>query len=214
MFNLVASHFTVGAAGGMETEISTLETPEQSDLTFPLPLPSIPNVPKPTAQTLFNIIGSLTASGNISAGGMISAAGFGGAAGGGFPGAGASGEIIYSNITTGVGITNNIPAGFTGIQLTPGIWTVQGEVWFNPSAGVTDMSAAINTTPSIPNVPDIGKARHQIWLLSATPANDLQILPLRPCYVNLTVDTYYYLVAQASFGGNCSVLGNIWAQRS
>ena len=214
MFNLVASHFTVGAAGGMETEISTLETPEQSDLTFPLPLPSIPNVPKPTAQTLFNIIGSLTASGNISAGGMISAAGFGGAAGGGFPGAGASGEIIYSNITTGINITNNVSAGFTGIQLTPGIWTVQGEVWFNPSAGVTDMSAAINTTPSIPNVPDIGKARHQIWLPSATPANDLQILPLRPCYVNITVDTYYYLVAQASFGGNCSVLGNIWAQRS
>jgi hypothetical protein len=217
-FNLVASNFQVGAASSVETDVSTfdlLEAPKQLDLTFPLPLPSIPNIPKPTAQTLFNVIGQVMASGNVSAGGMIIAAGgFGGAPGGGFPGAGASGEVIYSNIITGVALTNNIPAGFTGIQLTPGIWTVQGEVWFNPSAGVTDMSAAINTAPSIPNAPAIGIARHQIWLPSATPANDLQILPLRPCYVNIIADTYYYLVAQASFGGTCNVLGNIWAQRS
>jgi hypothetical protein len=215
MFNLVASHFTVGAAGGLETEISTLETPEQSDLTFPLPLPSLPNVPKPTAQTLFNIIGSLTASGNISAGGMISAGGgFGGAPGGGFPGVGATGEIIYSNITTGVDITSDIPAGFTGIWLTPGIWTINGEVWFKPVAGLTDMSAAINTTVTLPNIPDIGVARNQLWFPSATPASDLQILPLRSCYVNIIADTYYSLIAQAKFTGACTVMGNIWAQRS
>ncbi|HSY77933.1 MAG TPA: hypothetical protein VK890_13790 [Bacteroidia bacterium] len=203
MINLVAKHFTVGAPSSefvLETFADNSTTP--------------PTTPTPSAQTIFNVIGSITASGNISAGGMISAAGFGGAPGGGFPGAGASGEIIFSNITAGATITSDIPAGFTFIELTPGIWTVQGEVWFNPTAGLTAMSAAINTLAAIPNVSEIGIARHQIWLSSATPTNDLQILPLRPCYVNITANTTYFLVAQATFSGNCTVMGNIWAQRS
>jgi hypothetical protein len=203
MINLVAKHFTVGAPSSE----FVLETFADNSTTPPTP-------PTPSAQTIFNVIGSITASGNISAGGMISAAGFGGAPGGGFPGAGASGEIIFSNITAGATITSDIPAGFTFIELTPGIWTVQGEVWFNPTAGLTAMSAAINTLAAIPNVPEIGIARHQIWLSSATPTNDLQILPLRPCYVNITANTTYFLVAQATFSGNCTVMGNIWAQRS
>lgn len=186
--------------GGPSTEYVAL-----NDLTTP---------PIPSAQTLVDIIGSLTASGNISAGGMISAGGFGGAAGGGFPGAGESGEVIYSNITTGVTISNNVPADVTLIQLTPGVWQVQGEIWFLPTAGFTAIYSAINTVnATFPTVPGIAVARSQIVFPSATPSNAEQILSLRPCYVNITTNTIYYLIAQAAFGGACTVMGNIWAVR-
>jgi hypothetical protein len=219
VFNMVASSFKFGAAGSEETStFDLLEAPETLDLDLgngiTLPIPPLPNLPIPSAQTIVDIIGSLTASGNISAGGMISAGGFGGAGGGSFPGAGQSGEIVSSNIITGVTISNNVPADVTLIQLTPGVWQVQGEIWFLPTAGFTAIYSAINTVnATFPTVPGIAVARSQIVFPSVTPSNAEQILSLRPCYVNITTNTIYYLIAQAAFSGSCTVMGNIWAVR-
>jgi hypothetical protein len=203
MINLVSKHFTVGAPSSE----FVLETFADDSTTPPTP-------PTPSAQTIFNVIGSILASGNISAGGMISAAGFGGATGGDFPIAGSSGEIIYDNITTGETITNNVPASVASIQLTPGVWQVQGEVWFIPTAGFTAIYSAIGPiNATFPTAPSIATARSQIVFSANTPSNAEQILSLRPCYVNITANTTYYLIAQAAFGGACTVMGNIWAVR-
>jgi hypothetical protein len=218
VFNMVASSFKFGAAGSSSDDVETstfdlLDAPDTLDDTL-LPIPPLPNLPIPSAQTLLDVIGNISASGNIAAGGVMSAGAFGGAAGGSFPGAGESGEIISSNIITGVTISNNVPTNVTLIQLTPGVWQVQGEVWFLPTAGFTAIYSAINTVnATFPTVPGIAVARSQIVFPSATPSNAEQILSLRPCYVNITTNTTYYLVGQAAFGGTCTVMGNIWAVR-
>jgi hypothetical protein len=218
VFNMVASSFKFGAAGSVETStFDLLEAPQTLDNGDTLPIPSLPNIPVPSAQTLLDVIGSISASGNISAGGMMGAAGgFGGAAGGFIPGAGAMGEEISSNITVGVALTNNVLTNVAFIQLTPGIWQIQGELWFLPSVGLTDISAAINSvSATLPAAPDIGVARHQLVLSAITPANQLQILPLRTCYVNITVSTIFYLIAMGTFAsGTCTARGNIWASRT
>jgi hypothetical protein len=220
VFNMVASTFKFGAAGSSDVETSTfdlLDAPSSLDLENgeTLPVPSVPTAPTPSAQTLLDVIGSISASGNISAGGLMSAAGFGGAEGGFFPGVGSSGEIIYSNVSTALGITSNTPFTLTSIQLTPGVWRVQGELWFIPTVGVTGIWAGISLQgATFPANSAINTARSQIVFPSATPANS-QILPLRTCYVNITVNTQYYLVGQAAFAsGTCTAEGNIWAIRS
>jgi hypothetical protein len=220
VFNMVASSFKFGAAGSTDdpSTFDLLEAPETLDLDLgngiTLPIPPLPTLPTPSAQTLLDVIGSISASGNISAGGMMSAAGFGGAAGGFFPGAGESGQVISSNITTGVNITSNTPFTLTSIPLTPGVWQVQGELWFGPSVGVTGIWAGIGlTSATFPAASAINTARAQIIFPSAAPAN-AQVLSLRPCYVNITANTTYFLVGQAAFAsGTCTATGNIWAVR-
>jgi hypothetical protein len=221
VFNMVASSFKFGAAGSTDdaSTFDLLEAPETLDLDLgngiTLPIPELPHLPIPSAQTLLDVIGSISASGNVSAGGMMSAAGYGGAAGGYIPGAGESGQIISSNITVGLTATTSVPLNVTFISLTPGIWQVQGEVWFTPSAGFTAIYSAINlASATFPTLPGINIARSQVVFPSATPSNSLQILSLRPCYVNITANTNYYLIAQAAFGGTCNVAGNIWAKRA
>lgn len=171
--------------------------------------------PQPTQPTTLNVIGTISASVNMLAGGIMGAAGgFAGTAGGYIPGAGSMGEMISSNITIGEPLTTNTVRNVTSIQLTPGIWCITGEVWFVPSAGVTSIMAGINSiSATLPFEPDVGVSRSQAVFSTTTPANKDQILSLRPCYVNLIYDTTYYLVAEADFSGNCTVMGNIYAMR-
>ncbi|HSY77227.1 MAG TPA: hypothetical protein VK890_10245 [Bacteroidia bacterium] len=218
VFNMVASSFKFGAAGSSSDDVETstfdlLDAPDTLDDTL-LPIPPLPNLPVPSAQTLLDVIGSISASGNISAGGVMSAGAFGGSQGGFFPGAGMSGQVISSNITVGETITTGVPANVTFIPLTPGIWQVQGEVWFAPTAGVTAIYSAIGlTSATFPTLSGINTARTQVVFSSATPSTNVEVLSLRPCYVNITVNTNYYLICQAAFGGACTVTGNIWAVR-
>lgn len=176
---------------------------------YDLTKPPVPNTP-----TNVNVIGSINASINISAGGSINAGGgFGGTPGGGTFLPGSLGEIIFSNITAGLTATSATALNVTTITLTPGIWDVHGEVWFNTSAAASAIVAAINTVSvSFPGASSLATARSE--LIAAITAG-INTLPLRTCRVNVTVNTVYYLVAQCNFSsGTCTVTGNIWAKRS
>ena len=57
------------------------------------------------------------------------------------------GEVISSNVTTGVALTTAVAANVTSISLTAGDWDVQGEVWIQlGTGGATTAHAAINTS--------------------------------------------------------------------
>ena len=126
--------------------------------------------------------------------------------------AGSVGEVISSNVTTGVGLTSGTSANVTSISLTAGDWDVQGEVWFNPSAACSGIIAGVSVVnATMPGGSSTGSGRNQlIATITASP----QQLPVRTCRANLTATTPYYLVAQVNFAsGTCTATGNIWARR-
>jgi hypothetical protein len=177
--------------------------------------------PTPSLPTTLNLIGSLISSLNISAGGNISASGIisagggifsqggyvGNSVGGSIP-AGYIGEVISANNTTGVNLPNGTTNAVSSIVLTPGNWEIQGEIWF--AGTLTIAMAAINITIAIPGVSSIATARTQVQ-----PTTSPSIIPLRTCYVNVTANKTFYLVAFCNFSsGTVSATGNIWAIRS
>ena len=131
--------------------------------------------------------------------------------------AGYVGEVISSNVTTGVPLTtSNITYNITSISLTPGDWDVYGEVWFIAGTGAPiGLTAAINnvsaTMPSTAG--GIGTARNQ--LIGTFGASSGGTLSLRPCRASLTTTTTYYLLMSMNFpSGAPTATGNIWARRA
>ena len=125
------------------------------------------------------------------------------------------GEVISSNVTTGVTLTNNVTANVTSILLTAGDWDVSGEVWVGVgTGGATLLSAGINFTNGVlPAASSPSSSR--AYLQAALPASSTQILVLRPCRVNLSGSATYYLMIYALFpSGTTTGTGNIWARRA
>ncbi len=125
------------------------------------------------------------------------------------------GEVISSNVTTGVTLTNNATANVTSIVLTAGDWDVSGEVWVGVgTGGATLLSAGINFTNGVlPAASSPGSSRG--YLQAALPASSTQILVLRPCRVSLSGSATYYLMVYALFpSGTTTGTGNIWARRA
>jgi hypothetical protein len=123
------------------------------------------------------------------------------------------GEVISSNVTTGVPLTSAVGANITSILLTPGDWDVYGEVWAILGTGATAAQAGINTvSATIPTASALNTARTTVQ--SAITAASNQVMPLRSSRVSLAASTTYYLIANVTFsGGTSSATGNIIARR-
>ena len=129
--------------------------------------------------------------------------------------AGFIGEVISSNVTTGVALTTAVAANVTSIALTAGDWDVQGEVWISiGTGGATAAHAGINTTTAaLPAASALNTARETFNM--ALAASTSVILSLRSCRVSIAATTTFFLVAQCSFpSGAPTATGNIWARRS
>ena len=204
VFNLVAKQFKIGAApAGYKYEANAADPRA-------IPVPPIPSLP-----TILQVIGTITATANILASGMVGAGGgFAGTPGGGYGYPGAMGEIVYSNMTTPVNLSDKQMMIVTSIDLAPGNWDVQGEVWFAIGAGgATEAQCAVAPSNYLsPQSPDISvsKASIKAFITNDSPL----VLGMRPCYANLTNQTTYFLTSLLNFpSGTCTAMGNIWAKR-
>ena len=128
--------------------------------------------------------------------------------------AGQIGEVISSVVPSpGVTLTTSVAANVTSIALTAGDWDVQGEVWFAQSANLTQIQTGVTpVSAAIPTSPTIDRA---IVLINATLTGGArECVGLRTCRVSLSAGAAYYLVATAIFAsGTASAYGNIWARR-
>ena len=125
------------------------------------------------------------------------------------------GEVISSNVTTGVSLTNGVAANITNISLTAGDWDVCGEVWVSIGTGTsTGVIGAINSvSATLPVTSAIGTARTTIN--TTLNASAMDVVPLRSCRISLAATTVYYLVVYVGFGsGTVTATGNIWARRA
>ena len=128
--------------------------------------------------------------------------------------AGYVGEVISSNVTTGVTLTTATAANVTSISLTAGDWDVSGEVWIAVGAGgATGIAGSINTTSAtLSGSSSFNQSRFS--LTAAFTASINEIFPLRAARVSLAATTTYYLIAQATFpSGATTATGNIIARR-
>jgi len=130
--------------------------------------------------------------------------------------AGAIGEVISSNVTSGVTLTTSGTVyNVASILLTAGDWDVRGEVWFSiGTGGATSIQCGINSvTAAVPAASALNTARAALFITFA--ASTTNIFELRTCRVNLSAPATYYLVAVAGFpSGTCSATGNIIARRT
>ena len=129
--------------------------------------------------------------------------------------AGQIGEVISSNVTTGVSATASVPFNVTSIALTAGDWDVSGEIWNAlPASASASAIAAINSvSATIPTASALNTARIQTNVTQATAS--MMVLPLKACRVSLSAPATYYLIAQLGFStGAASATGNIWARRA
>lgn len=199
----IVGNVTHAAANGIMNLVqNSLNIGKAAD---PNAFPPIPSLP-----TIMNLIGSLTASGSMGATG-----GFAGAPGGSAATAGNVGEVISSNVTTPISLVSTIQTNITSITLTAGDWDVQGETWvLVGTGGATGIHGAIsNVTASIPGASALNTSRMTINTTFNPSANET--FQLKPCRVNVSVSTIYYLVCLVVFpSGACTATGNIWARRA
>jgi hypothetical protein len=130
--------------------------------------------------------------------------------------AGQIGEIISSNVTTGVTLSTTVYTNITSINLTAGDWDVYGEIWFSIGTGAaTQVAAGINTvSATMPSTSSVGTS---FVILNATSlvASAGQTVALRPCRASLATTTTYYLVGRCVFpSGTVTATGNIIARRA
>ena len=121
--------------------------------------------------------------------------------------AGQIGEYLTASssgaVTPGSGGINNIAT----LALTAGDWDVQGNVIFNPTAGVTYAACSVSTAsgaigPIATRVPGAGSA------------TQLRIGTGGGLRVSVAAATTVYLTAQTAFSsGSMSVTGVIWGRR-
>lgn len=115
--------------------------------------------------------------------------------------AGYVGEKISSNVAIGsaVSISNGIDKTITSITLTPGLWSIYGNIGFIAASGTLptrlegSISVANNTQATSPN--EGAYFRNQL----VYPASSTQICPVGRIDVNVGVTTSYYLVGTADF---------------
>jgi hypothetical protein len=124
------------------------------------------------------------------------------------------GEVISSNVTTGVTLTNAAGAAVTSISLTPGDWDISGEVWLNVGTGApTGLAGGINLSVGLPGASALNTSRMHISGTFA--ASILHVLSLKTCRASLSTTTVYYLIARVDFpSGACTATGNIIARRA
>ena len=123
------------------------------------------------------------------------------------------GEVISSNVTTGVSVSGVI--NLTSIALTAGDWDVQGEVWitFGNSGGTSPQAAMGLTSAVFPAAPSLTAARNTLQGVSFA-ASAQAILPLKPFRLSVSSTTTVYLMAAATSTPNGTATGNIWARRA
>jgi hypothetical protein len=127
--------------------------------------------------------------------------------------AGAVGEVISSNVTTGIPLTSGTVVNVASISLTPGDWDVNGETWFAiGTGGATNMQSAISSVSAVqPGAPSISTSRAVFVGAMNSAGNQI----MRTCRVSVASTTTYYLVGVLLFpSGTCTVIGNIWARRA
>jgi hypothetical protein len=176
----------------------------------PVPLAGTPGAFTPITA------GFLPLGGGVVTGPITPAGGLVGVTDGSNAAAGQIGEVISSNVTTGVSLTTSGSAyNITSISLTPGDWDVRGEVWIVAGSGApTVMSGAINSvSATVPTASALNASR--VTLQTAFAASALQILSLRPTRISLSATTIIYLVAGCVFpSGTPTATGNIIARRA
>jgi len=125
------------------------------------------------------------------------------------------GEIISSEITAGsaVVLTTATSANVASVSVTPGRWKITSEVSFigDGSTSITQYGAGISTTSA--TYPS--KARFRIACAAFVPAAGIGFgSPTGDLYIEVSVNTTIYLVAQGTFtAGALSAFGNIYATR-
>jgi hypothetical protein len=128
--------------------------------------------------------------------------------------AGFYGEVISSNVTTGVTLTSTTAVNITSISLTAGDWDVEGEIWISVGAGgATAIHGGIGpTSAGLPPASAVGTSRY--ILNSTIPASVNHVFPLRTARISLATTTIYYLITSATFpSGTVTATGNIIARR-
>ena len=131
--------------------------------------------------------------------------------------AGVVGQIIQST-ASGVTLTSATPVNITSITLTPGDWDIYGSLLVTLSAGTTATIIVGSLSLTTGTVAGITINESYFELSSATytgPGAGVPIITAIPNVVNsVSVNTIYYLVAQANFAvSTASAGGLIFARR-
>ena len=121
--------------------------------------------------------------------------------------AGQIGEYLTASssgaVTPGSGGINNIAT----LALTAGDWDVQGNVIFNPTAGVTYAACSVSTASGA-----IGPIATRVP--GAIPPRSYGLERVAAWGRDVAAATTVYLTAQTAFSsGSMSVTGAIWARR-
>jgi hypothetical protein len=129
--------------------------------------------------------------------------------------AGQIGEIISSNVTSGVILSTGTASNVTSISLTAGDWDVCGEVWISVGTGGSTfvVGGINNVSVTQPAANAIGTAKVQ--LPATFMASQTVAVSLRSCRVSVASTTIYYLLASAIFpSGTTTATGNLIARRA
>ncbi|MDR3448344.1 MAG: hypothetical protein P4M15_01100 [Alphaproteobacteria bacterium] len=120
---------------------------------------------------------------------------------------GVVGEYITAN-ASGVSLTSGTATNITSISLAAGDWDVDGNVYFVPSAVMTNIYAGSNSTSAtFPGVNNFS----QLHLSFASALASSLVIPTQR--YSLSSTTTIYLIGQSSFGGTCTAGGLIRARR-
>lgn len=165
----------------------------------------------PLANPVFT--GTVTASGSVSTGALTPTSIVGVTSGAAAP-AGAVGEVIQSQITSGAAVsvpTSGAAAGVTSISLTAGDWDVFGNVTMIP-AGTTTSSYAYGWIGTAVVLPDYSLTAN-VAVAEAAGAYFGFVAPTQR--LNLTATTTVYLCVQVGFSvSTMKACGLIWARRA
>lgn len=130
--------------------------------------------------------------------------------------AGYIGEVISSSVAIGSAISMTTATGITitSIALTPGDWSVSGNIGFIAAAGTlpTVLTASISATNNTQATSPNGGAFAQLGL--AFTAASTNVLDLAPTRINISAAATYYLVGTATFTvSTLTGYGSITARR-
>ena len=135
------------------------------------------------------------------------------------PRAGSTGQLISATIVTpGTSLTTATPANVITtpfLVLTPGRWDIFGQIAFLPAAttSITQIAFGINSVSA--TLPAAGSGGLvQNTFAAVVPTAIPQCYNVTTTRVNISVNTTYYLVAQATFTvSTLSAFGTLYAER-
>jgi hypothetical protein len=132
-------------------------------------------------------------------------------------GAGVVGEVISSVVlnAAGISLSTGVVSNVTTITLTPGDWLIFGQVGFIFAAGTTATQLIAGLSQTSATSPGDAKIAEPFTVIDcAFTASSSQGFAISPGTVSVSVNTPYYLIADATFAvSTMKASGFIYARR-